>query len=67
MSDSQHTPTFDELTADPEIAALLDFEPVPRQLQKTNGWTAQMQRMFIAWLAFYGSPGKAAEERPEYL
>jgi hypothetical protein len=55
-------PTFEELAADPEIAALLEFEPVPRQLQKANGWTAPMQRMFIAWLAFYGSPGKAAEE-----
>jgi hypothetical protein len=55
-------PTFEDLAADPEIAALLDFEPVPRQLQKANGWTAPMQRMFIAWLAFYGSAGKAAEE-----
>jgi hypothetical protein len=57
-----HVPSFEELAADPEIAALLEFEPVPRQLQKANGWTAPMQRMFVAWLAFYGSPGKAAEE-----
>jgi hypothetical protein len=56
------TPTFEELAADPEIAALLDFDPVPRQLQKTNGWTAPMQRIFIAWLAHYGSAGNAAQE-----
>jgi hypothetical protein len=68
MSDSPENqtnpdiPDFATLAADPEIAALLDFDPVPRQLRKANGWTPAMQRMFIAWLAFYGSPGKAAEE-----
>src|SRR5436305_8333361 len=56
------TPTFEELAADPEIAALLEFEPVARKLKKADGWTAAMQRMFIAWLAHYGSPGKAADE-----
>ena len=61
-NDTSDTPTFDELAADPAIAALIEFEPVPRQLQKANGWTAAMQRMFIAWLAYYGSPGKAADE-----
>jgi hypothetical protein len=55
-------PSFAELAADPEIAALLDFEPVERLLKKANGWTPGMQRMFIAWLAHYGSPGKAATE-----
>ena len=55
-------PTFDELAADPDIAALLDFEPVPRSHGKANGWTAGMQRMFIAWLAYYGSPTKACDE-----
>src|SRR3954471_18159264 len=59
---AEDTPAFDELAADPEIAALLDFEPVPRQLHKANGWTPAMQRMFIAWLAHYGSPGNAAGE-----
>src|SRR5215212_6020092 len=68
MSDSPDSqpnpdlPTFAELAADPEIAALLDFEPVPRQLKKANGWTPAMQRMFIVWLAHYGTAGKAAEE-----
>lgn len=55
-------PTFEELAADPEIAALLDFEPVPRNHAKANGWTADMQRMFIAWLAYYGSPTNACDE-----
>ena len=60
--DESDIPTFAELAADPDIAPLLDFTPVPRQLQKANGWNAAMQRMFIAWLAHYGSPGKAAAE-----
>jgi hypothetical protein len=54
--------TFDELAADPEIAALLDFAPVPRSHAKANGWTADMQRMFIAWLAYYGSATNACDE-----
>jgi hypothetical protein len=62
ISGNDNIPTFEELTADPEIAALLEFEPVTRQLQKANGWTAAMQRMFIAWLAHYGSAGNAAAE-----
>ena len=61
MSDT-HTPTFAQLAADPEIAALLDFTPVPRQFTKVNGWTPAMQRMFIAWLAWYGSPTRACDE-----
>jgi hypothetical protein len=56
------TPTLQELEADPEIAVLLDFTPVPRKLAKADGWTPDMQRMFIAWLAFYGSPTKACDE-----
>ena len=55
-------PAFADLAADPDIAALLDFEPVPRSHAKANGWTADMQRMFIAWLAHYGSPTKACDE-----
>jgi len=60
--ETQQTPTFAELAADPDIAALLNFDPVHRQMQKANGWTPAMQRMFIAWLAYYGSPGNAAAE-----
>lgn len=63
MNDSpDDIPTFAELAADPEIAALLDFIPVPRSHAKANGWTADMQRMFIAWLAHYGSPTNACDE-----
>lgn len=60
--EEQHTPSFAELAADPEIAALLHFTPVPRSHAKANGWTADMQRMFIAWLAYYGSPTNACDE-----
>ena len=31
------TPTFEELLADPGIAPLLDFTPVPRRFQKAEG------------------------------
>ena len=74
MSDSTHglaapssgseleIPSFEELAADPEIAPLLDFTPVPRSHAKANGWSADMQRIFIAWLAYYGSPTKACDE-----
>ncbi len=54
--------TFADLAADPEIAPLLDFVPVPRQTRRANGWTDDLQRMFIAWLALYGSPGMACDE-----
>lgn len=47
---------------DPEILALLEFEPVPRRNRKEGGWNAEMQRLFIARLAVHGSPGKAARE-----
>jgi hypothetical protein len=55
-------PNLAELAADPEIAALLDFEPVPRKIQVAGGWTPQAQREFIARLAVHGSPGKACDE-----
>jgi hypothetical protein len=55
-------PTFEELAADPEIAALLEFEPVPRRFKKEGGWSAEMQRLFIARLAVHGSPGKACDQ-----
>jgi len=60
-SGSNDIPTFDELAADPEIAALLDFEPVPRQVPRPNGWTPERQREFIARLAYFGSPKLAAD------
>lgn len=62
MNDSpDQIPTFEELAADPEIAALLEFEPAPRQNKRKDGWTAPLQRQFVAWLAFTGSPNLAAD------
>ena len=61
MSDSQQAaaPESGDPELDPEIAALLDFEPVPVQ-PRVNGWDAEAQRAFIAALAMNGSPRAAA-------
>lgn len=48
-------PTFEELEADPEIAALLDFEPVPRKVKRPDGWTPELQRELIARIAATGT------------
>jgi hypothetical protein len=48
------------LSADPEIAALLEFEPVPRRA-RVNGWDADTQRAFIVALVATGSPSLAAK------
>src|SRR3954469_8022086 len=56
--DSPHNlaiPTFAELSADPEIAALLDFEPVVRKVKRPDGWTPDLQRELIARLAATGN------------
>lgn len=50
--------TFD---MDPEIAALLDFEPVVRKRRVAGGWTPELQRRFVANIARMGSRTKAAE------
>lgn len=52
-------PTFAELAADPEIAPLLDFDPVPVK-PRANGWDAEAQRAFVALLAITGSKLRAA-------
>jgi len=52
-------PAFEQLAADPEIAALLDFEPVPMR-KKVNGWDPDAQRAFVALLAMTGSKLRAA-------
>ena len=45
MSDSRDDlPSFAELAADPEIAALLDFDPVPRRNLVPGGWGPEKQR-----------------------
>jgi len=54
--------TVADLTADPEIAALLHFEPVPRKIAVAGGWTPDKQREFIARLAVRGSPNGACDE-----
>jgi len=48
------------LTDDPEIAALLDFEPVVRKCKRHDGWTADNQRRYILGLAETGNPEQAA-------
>ena len=71
MSDSRQpsAPTPDpslagrgEFEDDPEIAALLDFEPVPRKRAVEGAWTPERQREFIGRLAVTGSPGRACSE-----
>ena len=47
---------------DPEIEALLKFEPAPRKREVEGAWTPELQREFIARLAATGSPGRASEE-----
>jgi hypothetical protein len=58
--ESGDIPTFDALAADREIAALLEFEPVPRKVRRPDGWTPDLQRRFIALLAALGTPQRAA-------
>ena len=42
MSDSRDdVPSFAELAADPEIAALLDFDPVPRKIDVICRWRVE--------------------------
>jgi len=53
-------PESPELARDPEIAALLDFEPVVHRQPRADGWTAERQRGFIAGLAETGCQEDAA-------
>src|SRR5437764_2726703 len=63
MSDPRgDIPSFAELAADPEIAALLGFDPVPRRNVVPGGWGPEKQREFIARLATHGSKNKACTE-----
>lgn len=45
---------------DPEIAALLEFEPVPRKVNRPDGWTPERQRSFIRLIVETGTPQQAA-------
>jgi len=63
MSDSQKAhPAAEMPEIDPEIEALLKFEPAPRKRVVEGAWTPELQREFIARLAITGSPGRASEE-----
>jgi hypothetical protein len=42
------------------LGVLLDFEPVPRRVERADGWTAEVQRAFVAALAVTGSERQAA-------
>ena len=59
-SGNPDAPTLEQLAADPEIAALLDFDPVPVR-KKVNGWDAEAQRAFVILLATTGSKLHAAD------
>ena len=54
--------TQSPLHPDPEIALLLDFQPVPRKVEVEGGWSPEKQREFIARLALLGSPNKVCDE-----
>ena len=60
MNDSPNSghvdiPAFADLAADPEIAPLLNFEPVVRKVKRPDGWTPDLQRELIARLAATGT------------
>ena len=48
-------PEYAELAADPEIAPLLNFEPVVRKIRRPDGWTPELQRELIARIAATGT------------
>src|SRR3982751_3577077 len=60
MSESDQADDDGEIV-DPEILALLEFEPVPRKFNKPDGWTPPLQRAFIAELAKHGAPTRACD------
>jgi hypothetical protein len=45
---------------DPELAALLLFEPVVRKVKRPDGWTPERQRRFLELIVQTGSPQQAA-------
>ena len=48
------------LHPDPEIAALLDFQPARLTQQRVNGWDAEAQRAYVVALVATGSKSGAA-------
>ncbi len=63
MDDSKRTGAGPEQAQnhDPDIQALLEFDPVPRKHKRGDGWTPALQRIFIAKLAELGSVNAATE------
>jgi hypothetical protein len=57
MADPNDSP---QAQPDPEIEALLQFEPVVRKCVRHDGWTAEKQREFVRALTVLGSPQQAA-------
>jgi hypothetical protein len=43
-----------------DLGDLLDFEPVPRRVERADGWSPEVQRAFVAALAVTGSDRQAA-------
>jgi hypothetical protein len=52
---------------DPELAALLDFKPVPRLVNRPDGWTPERQRRFLELIVQTGSPQQAARAMKKQL
>jgi len=50
----------DSPEADPEVAALLNFVPVPRKQERRGGWNGDNQRAFVAGVALGGDANQAA-------
>ena len=67
MSDSPDIPTFEELAADPEIAPLLEFEPVPRKFKRADGWNSELQRELIARIAATGAIQAAVDQMGKFV
>jgi hypothetical protein len=65
--DSTDIPAFATLAADPEIAALLAFDPAPGKVDRPDGWTPERQRELIARIADTGSPGRAVDAMDKNL
>ena len=51
-----------QLIDDPEILALLDFEPVPRDRIVKGSWTPERQRELVIRLAEHGSIQMACDD-----
>jgi hypothetical protein len=53
--------------SDPELAALLRFRPVPRLVNRPDGWTPERQRRFLELIVQTGSPQQAARAMRKQL